>query len=354
MDLHMNLYLGQFEYFTNLHCWASLEELLTIIPLSSQWSRYNLPRYVVASGRTRRLVISCVFCVKWVRWGVGGGGVGGMLTFIGLAPLRDATLLHVLFNLHNYVMLRYCTFSSIYTTTWCYATARSLQFTQLRDGALLHVLFNLHTYVMLRYCTFSSMYTTTWCYVDWGGWVGGGDVNVHWTCTLTWCYATARSLQFTQLRDATLTGVGGLGGWVGMLTFIGLAHLRDATLLTFSSLHDATLTSSSLALAHSRHATLLSVGAVGGCVSKFFIWLKDIYPRCSFLCASNAQFNTYVSLEHRFSTGVWGKYVHHALRKYLYWGILCFFLAQVPSSARGRSVSTLGSIEVRYGENVFF
>ena len=32
---------------------------------------------VVASGRTRRLVISCVFCVKWVRWGVGGWGVGG-------------------------------------------------------------------------------------------------------------------------------------------------------------------------------------------------------------------------------------------------------------------------------------
>ena len=40
--------------------------------------------------------------------------------------------------------------------------------------------------------------------------------------------------------------------------------------------------------------------------------------------------------------------MHHALRKYQYWGILCFFLAQVPSSARGRSVSTLGSIEVRY------
>ena len=41
---------------------------------------------------------------------LGGGGVvggwGGMLTFIGLAHLRDATLLHVLFNLHNYVMLR--------------------------------------------------------------------------------------------------------------------------------------------------------------------------------------------------------------------------------------------------------
>ena len=68
-----------------------------------------------------------------------------------------------------------------------------------------------------------------------GGWAGG-DVNVHWTCTVRWCYATARSLQFTQLRDAALTGVGGwgggwVGGLVGMLTFIGLAHLRDATLL---------------------------------------------------------------------------------------------------------------------------
>ena len=29
---------------------------------------------------------------------------------------------------------------------------------------------------------------------------------------ISWCYATARSLQLTQLRDATLTGV---GGWVG-------------------------------------------------------------------------------------------------------------------------------------------
>ena len=77
------------------------------------------------------------------------------------------------------------------TLTWCYATARSLQFTQRRDATLLHVLFNLHNDVMLRYCTFSSIYT------------------------LTRCYATARSLQFTQLRDATLTGV---GGWVGVIT----------------------------------------------------------------------------------------------------------------------------------------
>ena len=73
--------------------------LMAINPHSLHW-------LVVASGRTRRLVISCVFCVKWVRWGVGGWG--GMLTFIGLAHLHDATLLHVLFNLHNYVMLRYC------------------------------------------------------------------------------------------------------------------------------------------------------------------------------------------------------------------------------------------------------
>ena len=91
------------------------------IPLSwdatmqGAWKIPPLVPLVVASGRTRRLVISCVFCIKWVRW-----EVGGMLTFIGLAHLRDATLLHVLFNLHSYVMLRYCTFSSIYTTTWCY------------------------------------------------------------------------------------------------------------------------------------------------------------------------------------------------------------------------------------------
>ena len=96
-------------------------------------------------------------CMFLWGFGWGGGGGGGMLTFIGLAHLRDATLLHVLFNLHNDVMLRYCTFSSIYTTTWCYATARSLQFTHLRDATLLHVLFNLHNYVMLR----------------WLGWGGG-------------------------------------------------------------------------------------------------------------------------------------------------------------------------------------
>ena len=44
-------------------------------------------------------------------------GGWGMLTFMGLAHLRDATLLHVLFKLYNYVMLRYCTLSSSYTTT---------------------------------------------------------------------------------------------------------------------------------------------------------------------------------------------------------------------------------------------
>ena len=126
---------------------------------------------VVASGRTRRLVISCVFCVKWVRWGVGGWVGGGMLTFIGLAHLRDATLLG---GMLTFIGLAH-----------------------LRDATLLHVLFNLHNYVMLRYCTFASL--------GWG--VGGWDVNVHWTCTLTWCYATARSLQFTQLRDATLLHV---------------------------------------------------------------------------------------------------------------------------------------------------
>ena len=110
-------------------------------------------------------------------------------------------------------MLRYCTFSSIYTTTWCYATARSLQGIQLRDATLLHVLFKVYNYVMLRYCTFSSSYTTTWC------------------------YATARSLQGIQLRDATFT-------------------------------------SSSFALAHSCHATLRSLGAVGGVLASSFFDLK--------------------------------------------------------------------------------
>ena len=210
-------------------------------------------------------------------------------------------------------MLRYCTFSSRYTTTWCYATARSLQGIQLRDATLLHVLFKVYNYVMLRYCTFSSRYTTTWCYATArslqgiqlrdatltgvGGWVGGGgDVNVHWTCTRTWCYATARSLQFTQLRGcyATARSLQGI-------------QLRDATLLhvlfkvynyvmlrycTFSSsytttwcyatarslqgiqLRDATFTSSSFALAHSCHATLRSLGAVGGVLASSFFDLK--------------------------------------------------------------------------------
>ena len=66
---------------------------------------------------------------------------------------------------------------------------------------------------MLRYCTFSSRYTTTWC------------------------YATARSLQVIQLRDATFT-------------------------------------SSSFALAHSCHATLRSLGAVGGVLASSFFDLK--------------------------------------------------------------------------------
>ena len=145
-----------------------------------------------------------------------GGWVGGDVN------VHWTTLLHILFNLNNYVMLRYCTFSSIYTTTWCYVdwggwvggwvgggdvnvhwtctltwcypTARSLQFIQLRDATRLHVLFNLRNYVMLRW-------------LGWGGGWVGGDVNVPWTCTLTWCYPTARSLQFIQLRDATLLHV---------------------------------------------------------------------------------------------------------------------------------------------------
>ena len=84
-----------------------------------------------------------------------------MLTFIGLANLRDATLLQVLFNLHIYALLRYCilfssyipTFSSMYTLTRCCATARFLQFTGLRDVTLTGV----------------------------GGWVGGcNNVNVEY------------------------------------------------------------------------------------------------------------------------------------------------------------------------------
>ena len=87
-----------------------------------------------------------------------------MLTFMGLAHLRDATLLHVLFKLYNYVMLRYCTLSSSYTTTWCWGMLTFMGLAHLRDATLLHVLFKLYNYVMLRYCTFSSSYTTTWCW----------------------------------------------------------------------------------------------------------------------------------------------------------------------------------------------
>ena len=104
---------------------------------------------------------SCLF----IYGSLGGGGVGwGMLTFMGLAHLRDATLLHVLFKLYNYVMLGDVNVHGTCTLTWCYATARSLQVIQLRDATLLHVLFKLYNYVTLRYCTFSSSYTTTWCW----------------------------------------------------------------------------------------------------------------------------------------------------------------------------------------------
>ena len=78
--------------------------------------------HVLGDGASKRPCAYVIFPVSsfTVRWGVGGwgGGVGwGMLTFMGLAHLRDATLLHVLFKVYNYVMLRYCTFSSRYTTT---------------------------------------------------------------------------------------------------------------------------------------------------------------------------------------------------------------------------------------------
>ena len=123
--------------------------------------------------------------------------------------LRDATLLHVLFlwgfgwggggvggvggdvNVH-------CTCE----LTWCYATARSFQFTHLRVASLMYFVFKLHIYVMLRYCTFCFSGVSGGGVGGWGG--VGGDVNVHCTCELTWCYATARSLQFTHLRVATL------------------------------------------------------------------------------------------------------------------------------------------------------
>ena len=91
-----------------------------IIWLSDMFGCGSVRHHVCASGgKTARVVVQ-IFLIVVCFSGVSGGGVGGwggMLTFIGLAHLRDATLLHVLFNLHNDVMLRYCTFSSIYTTT---------------------------------------------------------------------------------------------------------------------------------------------------------------------------------------------------------------------------------------------
>ena len=93
-----------------------------------------------------RLVISCVW------W--------GMLTFFGLARLPDATLVQVFFNVQNCAMLRFCTFSSIYRTTRCYATAGSIRCIELRGATPLHVLYNIQS-------------DATWTGVG-GGWVGGG------------------------------------------------------------------------------------------------------------------------------------------------------------------------------------
>ena len=88
-----------------------------------------------------------------------------MLTVFGIARLGNAMLVHVLCNVQNYAMLRYCTFSSLYRTTQCYATARSMQCTELRDATLTGVgngvgglvgaggcqsSLDLHTYVMIR------------------------------------------------------------------------------------------------------------------------------------------------------------------------------------------------------------
>ena len=71
-----------------------------------------------SGGKTARVVVQ-IFVIVVCFSGVSGGGWGGggMLTFIGLAHLRDATLLHVLFILHTYALLRYCIFFSIDTTT---------------------------------------------------------------------------------------------------------------------------------------------------------------------------------------------------------------------------------------------
>ena len=112
------------------------------------WARLYSDMFMPAGGETARVVVQ-IFLIVVCFSGVSGGGVGG----------------GGVVNVHWTC-----------TLTWCYATARSLQFTQLRDATLLHVLLNLHNYVMLRYCTFSWIYTTTWC------------------------YATARSLESTQLR----------------------------------------------------------------------------------------------------------------------------------------------------------
>ena len=77
--------------------------------------------------------------------GVGGGWVGGMLTFIGLAHLRDATLLHVLFNLQ----LRDATLLHV---DWGGGVGGWVggMLTFIGLAHLLHLLFNLHHYVMLR------------------------------------------------------------------------------------------------------------------------------------------------------------------------------------------------------------
>ena len=169
----------------------------------------------------RDCTFSSIYTTTWcyVDWGGGVGGWWGMmLTLLGLAHLRDATRLHVLFNLHNYVMLRWPRWGDGWvvgrdvnapwtcTLTWCcYATARSLQFTQLRDATLLHVLFNLHNYVMLRWLgwvwskLFFPIFTEKWR-LWWGQrWIHLCDVVVsnmcgdiisklvhHWSCWKSW------------------------------------------------------------------------------------------------------------------------------------------------------------------------
>ena len=73
-------------------------------------------------------------------------------------------LVHVLFNVQNLRDATLLKFSSMYGTTRYYANVRSLPCTELRDATLLHALFNVQNYAMLRWLG--------WGVGDWG--LGGG------------------------------------------------------------------------------------------------------------------------------------------------------------------------------------